>query len=188
MSVPVHDRRSIRLPGWDYRRGGAYFVTICTGGRLCIFGDIVDERMEPNPAGEAVERCWRRLSRRATGVRADDTFVVMPNHVHGIVWLDPPEGTDRGPETGSGPRVPKGSLGAVVRTFKSYSARHIHRLPGHAGMDVWQRNYYETIVRSDVHLERVRRYILDNPRRWAMDPPNPSYRRPVGGRPTWGDG
>lgn len=165
------DRRSPRLRGYDYRTPCAYFVTMCTHGRECSFGEL--ER-------EILEYCWGRIGRYATGARGD-TFVAMPNHVHGILWLTKPR---RDVLTPNGLVVPTGSLGAVIRGFKSVATKRINLLRGSPGAPVWQRNHHDRIIRADNALERIRTYIIDNPRKWADDPNNPANLaapyRPVG--------
>ena len=268
-------RRSLRLRGYDYTQGGAYFVTIVVQGRQCLFGDVVDGEMRLNDAGEMVHRLWEELPGRFPSIIMD-TFVVMPNHIHGIIILDNPVGprdrpvgvplvgtqgpgtratadTDTGVDTDGGPvgvplvgaqdpgtratadtdtgvdtdgrpvgvplvgtqgpgtratadtdtgadtdgspgtrankdtrattRVaPTGGrgfgLGNVVGAYKSLTtveyARGVKAMnwpPFHGRL--WQRNYYEHIVRSQEDLERVRRYILDNPPQWPFDSENP---------------
>ena len=86
-----HRRRSIRLKGYDYSQPGAYFVTIVTQDRLCLFGDVVEDRMRLNGAGEMAKTAWEGLPRRFRGIGID-VFVVMPNHVHGIIVIDEPVG------------------------------------------------------------------------------------------------
>jgi REP element-mobilizing transposase RayT len=176
-----HHRRSIRLPAYDYARAGAYFVSICSQNRECLFGDVINGDMILNQRGEMVERTWRELAECYPGVEVD-AFVVMPNHVHGIIVL-----------VGAGPRAcPEGSgqpqgvartisLPDVVHRFKSLTTAKyrwgVHNdgwrpFPGR----LWQRNYYEHIVRDEEELNRVRQYIIDNPARWEDDVENPNVR------------
>ena len=176
-----HHRRSIRLPGYDYAQAGAYFITICTKARLCQFGDIVAGRMVLSPFGEIVMHEWQR----SAVIRAElalDVFVVMPNHLHGIVMIleDARQGADvvgahgRAPLPGSPLHRPPRSVGSFIAGFKAAASRRINALdqtPGHA---VWQRNYYEHIIRSEAELSRIRQYISENPARWSEDPENPT--------------
>jgi REP element-mobilizing transposase RayT len=175
--VRYHQRRSIRLPRYDYRDGGAYFVTICTAARDCILA-------EPCIA-DAILKTWRAVGKYARAASGDE-FVVMPNHVHGIIWLDPP---DRSPpeqppsrlrmsSTTGHPIVEPGSLGAIVRAFKSATTKRVNASRGTPGLKIWQRGYHETIIRSENHLRHVRQYIRDNPRKWDEDPNNPKNVRP----------
>ncbi len=165
-----HDRRSIRLPDYDYGQPGAYFVTICTHDRVCLFGDVVDGRMHPTDFGRITRDEWRRTKRVRDNV-ALDTFVVMPNHVHGIVVIT--HRPDRCSESPFAPtrefRSPSHTLGAIVRGFKGAATRRINRRRGTPGEPVWQRGYYEHVIRTRRALDRIRRYIRQNPARWHRD-------------------
>jgi putative transposase len=169
-------RKSTRLKGYDYSQAGAYFVTICTQGRACLFGDAVNDGIRLNALGEIVEREWLRTVEIRPRVQVD-AFVVMPNHMHGILIIRPAGGvgaTRRVAPTRT-PRGPApGSIGAIVGQFKSRTTKHINRLRRTPGMAVWQRNYYEHVIRNDESLNRVRQYILDNPVRWTVDRENPA--------------
>ena len=190
-----HHRRSIRLPAYDYAQAGAYFVTVCTQNHECLLGEVVDGAMVLSEPGRMVETVWRELPQHYPGVEVD-TFVVMPNHVHGIIMLvgagpcacpDNPgqprqvAGQPRG-VSGQPPGVaPTGtmSLPDVVQRFKSLTtARYRHgvlqnRWPPFPGR-LWQRNYYERVIRNDEELNGVRQYIVDNPAHWNDDRENPN--------------
>lgn len=161
-----HHRRSIRLKDYDYRQPGAYFVTLCVQDRAALFGNVSDGVVRHNDAGAMVQTVWEELPACYPGVDIDD-FVVMPNHMHGILVL---LGTAR-TETAL-------SVGDVVQRFKTMTARRyvdgVKRLgwPAFPGR-LWQRNYYEHIIRGDAALDRLTRYILENPSRWAFDDENP---------------
>jgi REP element-mobilizing transposase RayT len=146
----------LRLPHHDYASPGAYFVTVCTHERRCLFGDIRDDAMHPNEMGQTIEACWRDLPHHYVNV-ALDTFVVMPNHVHGIVTIKTPRES-----------VSSHGLMQIVRSFKAFSARRIGVVP------LWQRGYYEHVIRSDESLAKIREYIASNPIRWALDRENPA--------------
>jgi len=230
-----HHRRSIRLRGYDYSQAGAYFVTICTQGRQCCFGDIVDGEMHLNDAGRMVWAEWHALPARFPGIALDE-FVVMPNHLHGIMWIagattradvvgaplvgaqsvDQPDGatTDGATTDGATTRVaptgtdvvgaplvgaqsvdqPDGAttngattrvaptLGEVVGAYKSIATgSYIQGVKDNNWSPfegrLWQRNYYEQIIRDDKALDGIRQYILDNPARWADDEENPEKER-----------
>jgi REP element-mobilizing transposase RayT len=175
----VDRRRSIRLPHWDYRESGAYFVTICTHNRLPLFGRVVEDQTRLNQFGRVVEEEWGR----SADIRAEitlDAFVVMPNHVHGIVWIR------RAPTVGAQGLAPlrndarvrfavqSMSLSSMIRGFKSASKLRVNALRRMPRVAVWQRNYFERVLRNDRELDRAREYILDNPRRWAEDKHNPA--------------
>ncbi len=187
----VHHRRSIRLPGYDYARAGAYFVTICAQNRECLFGEITDGEMRPNDAGRMVQAVVRELPRHFHGV-ATPAFVLMPNHLHMIINLEAPVLRDQGvPELGrAGTRTsPRSStqlpeqgrtagLPEVVSAFKSVTTTRYREgvyeqgWPAFPGK-LWQRNYYERIIRDDGELHAIYQYILDNPLRWNEDQENP---------------
>ena len=197
-----HHRRSIRLPGYDYTQPGAYFVTICTHNREPLFGHVVNGEMVLNAWGRIVWEEWFRSAEiRAEIELFPDEFVVMPNHIHGIVWIvetDDPNArahgdasnvgvTGRSPMHGRAPNVgatgrsplqPRGpaprSLGSFIAGFKSAVTKRINALRGTPGARVWQRNYYEHIIRNERALNAIRRYIAENPQRWHLDRHNPT--------------
>jgi REP element-mobilizing transposase RayT len=188
-----HHRRSIRLREWDYRSDGAYFVTICTHERECLLGEVHDGAMALSPYGCVVQSCWLSLPDHFAGAELD-AFVVMPNHAHAIVILfgrgKAFGGELEGPASmaGSPPNaLPlqkrgaiSGSLAAIVQSRKSVSARRINQLRDTPGAPVWQRNYYEHIIRNARELDAIRQYIDANPANWELDSDNP--RRQCHGR------
>jgi putative transposase len=158
------NRRSIRLGGHDYRLGGSYFITICAAERRPLFSDPGVRRL--------VEETWLQVPQHFDGV-AVDQFVVMPNHFHGIVVLGRAAVGAQHAAPLHGPVVHAGSLGAIVRSFKSAATKQA-RQSGSVSGDVWQRNYYERIIRNDAELNRIREYIALNPTRWEFDRDNPA--------------
>lgn len=172
-------RRSIRLPGYAYTDQGPYFLTITTQNRESIFGSVVAGKMRPNESGQIVRAEWLRSAE----IRPEfwfDAFVVMPNHIHAIVAVAPPESDPRSksPVSDDGiMRRPVHSLGSFVGGFKSATTRRINRSRRTPGAKVWQRNYYEHIIRNDRSLEQIREYIETNPIRWEMDRENPNRTR-----------
>jgi len=169
-----HRRRSIPLPDHDYRSPGAYFVTICTHQGDLLFGDVVDDEVALNEYGQIAHEEWRASEDIRREIELD-AFVIMPNHVHGIVWIrdtgdDPAVGTHDAGANGRAPlHRPPRSLGSFIAGFKSAATGRINRLRGTPGAPVWQRNYYERIIRNDAALGRIRKYIQHNPARWAED-------------------
>jgi REP element-mobilizing transposase RayT len=167
-----HHRRSIRLPGWDYTHAAGYYVTIVTYGREELFGQLMDGRVLLTPAGRVVAALWRNLLERCPAPRTDE-FVVMPNHVHAIVWIVHQLASDQvrapAPRANDRPRLTAGSLGALVGNFKSVSARRINTMRHSPGAPVWQTNYYERIVRNERELQAIRAYIRNNPANWERD-------------------
>jgi len=180
-----HHRRSIRLPEYDYAQPGAYFVTIVTHGREPLFGGVVDGRVVLSKWREIIEKEWQRTAVLRPYVCLD-AFVVMPNHVHAILWIvndadiAPAGAQRRCAPTTTRVNVEPASLGAIVRSFKSVCARRINALRGTPGAPVWQRNYWERVIRDERECNRIRAYVESNPARWETDPENPSVARPGG--------
>ena len=175
-----HRRRSLRLPHHDYAVPGAYFVTLVTHERTPIFGRIEAGRVRLCEPGRIAREEWFRTAElRSNVVLFAEEFVVMPNHVHGVVRIveraAAPVGAQRAAPL---PRstVTPGSLGAIVRAYKAAVTRRVNRLRGTPGAPVWQRNYWEHVVRSERALAAVRRYIAENPLRWHLDVYNPERR------------
>ncbi len=169
-----HHRRSIRLHGYDYSQAGAYAVTACTHGQASLFGRIANGEMRLNAAGRLAESVWDGLPGHYPHV-ALDAFVVMPNHVHGIIIL---ADADQPPPVGAGFKPAptmrtRHGLPEIVRAFKTFSARHINECRRTPGLRVWQRNYFEHVIRNDDALNRIRQYIVDNPAKWSEDRENP---------------
>jgi REP element-mobilizing transposase RayT len=160
-----HHRRSIRLKGYDYTAPGAYYITIIVQHRERILSQIVGGRVTLFPTGKLVEMVWRRLPVHFPRVTLD-AFVIMPDHIHGIIVLsdEPPPHPETPCDRPKGTRP--GSLAAIVQSFKSVSARRINQANSTPGRRVWQEDYYEHIVRDGVDMERIRRYIAANPARW----------------------
>jgi putative transposase len=153
------DRRvSLRLGNYDYTAPGGYFVTACTLGRACLFGDVLADQVHLNPFGNIVADSWRGLA-SLPGVEPD-AFVVMPNHVHGVLFL----------RAGQGPPL---HLGIAVCQLKSGAARRINTLRQTPGKPVWQRGYHERVIRNEDELRSIREYIDLNPLSWALDAENP---------------
>ncbi len=172
-------RRSIRLPGYDYAQPGAYFVTIVAMGRECLFGYVENGEVKLNCFGLIVSEEWRRTPEIRREVELD-AFVVMPNHVHGIVVItsDAQRASDVG-ATGRSPLRPHGpnakSLGALIAGFKASVTKRINVQRDTAHLPVWQRNYYEHVIRDERDWDRIRRYIESNPCAWADDDENPLH-------------
>jgi putative transposase len=182
-----HHRRSIRLRSWDYRAAGAYFVTLMTHGHEPLFGEIVDHTMHFSPFGEIVREEW--LASEAIRREIElDASVVMPNHLHGIVWIvgaqtdvaRPPDASNAEISGGilspSQPALiqrPPRSLGSFVAGFKSACTRRINALRDTPGAPVWLRNYYERVIRNERELNAIRTYIRDNPAHWERDRERP---------------
>jgi REP element-mobilizing transposase RayT len=151
----------MRLAGYDYSLSGAYFVTVCTHGRECLFGEIVADQMRLSPSGESVASVWQALPEHYAHVQLD-AFVVMPNHVHGVVVLAPDEAA----------RVRHG-LSEVIRGFKTFSARRVNELRNARGVAVWQRSFHDQVIRDAAILRDIRNYIAANPSQWLNDREHP---------------
>ena len=170
----VPGRRSIRLQGYDYSHVGVYFVTIATQDRLCLFGDVADGQVLLNDMGRLAADAWQRLETRYPYVILDE-YVVMPNHLHGIVVITGDKGEDGRPNAIDGGRsARRGPLGRLIGAFKMVAAKQINLARDTVGHPLWQRNYYERIVRGEAELARIRAYIRSNPSDWEMDSENPA--------------
>lgn len=165
----IHHRRSLRLQKFDYTSAGAYFITICTHQRACVFGQIAAGAMQPSDAGKIVALVWDEIPVNCPTV-ATDEFVVMPNHIHGIIVIDASNVTT--PHVGARFIAPK-TIGEIVREFKARSTRAVNKTKSIQGVSVWQRNYYEHVIRSESELSAIREYIANNPLQWDLDSNNP---------------
>ena len=173
-----HRRRSIRLRDYDYGQKGAYFVTVCTHNREIIFGDIVDSQMQLNDAGRFVEQRWLDIPNHFPHAELD-AFVVMPNHLHGIILI-----TDTVGANNHSPlqdvvlavqppfRSPSRTIGSIIRGFKIGVGKWFRSNMGISV--VWQRNYYDHVIRNNESLNLIREYIENNPAQWALDRENPA--------------
>ena len=188
-------RRSVRLHGFDYGTAGAYFITICADERDFLFGDVVDGKMVVNDFGVVVGDEWRRTEYLRSNVVLDE-FIIMPNHFHGILFIKDvgahcmrpdtvnhsnPNRAHVGAQTrahvgaqtrahvGAPLRRESGTVGSIIAGFKSAVTKRINILRNTPGFKVWQRNYYERVIRTDVELTDTREYIVNNPVCWHDD-------------------
>jgi REP element-mobilizing transposase RayT len=180
-----HHRRSIRLKGYDYSQPGAYFVTICVEHRECLFGEIVNAEMHCNTFGDIVWKWWNELPNYYAPVVLD-AFVVMPNHIHGIVVIsDVGAGSSRPmstPTNESGRDDPattidapkKRTLGQLMGYFKFEITKEINALCDTGYAKVLQRDYYEHIIRNEREWDAIATYIYNNPANWDADLDNPA--------------
>ncbi len=161
----AHSRRSIRLPGFDYAATGAYFITITLQNREQLLGELIGAGVLLNDFGRIVDESWKSIHHFFT-VELDE-YSIMPDHFHALVWFLEDKGEPQSPVEdvqpihGTQPR----SLDALVQNFKSVTAKRINQIRESPGKQVWQRNYYEHVVRDDRDLENIRRYIRANPYR-----------------------
>lgn len=184
----IHHRRSIRLKGYDYSRSGLYFITLCVVDRICVFGNIVDGKMQLNDIGRLVEEEWLNTVDVRNGDVRLHNYIVMPNHFHAIIEIcecmdecDSSQilNTDNVGECEKGEcekdecekgecdsplrmKSPSKTVGAIVRGFKGAVSRQL-------GYSVWQRNYYEHIIRTGESYRQISDYIVNNPTKWQDD-------------------
>jgi putative transposase len=189
-------RQSLRLKNYNYALPGGYFLTLCTQHQQCVFGEIVDGVMQLNDAGKMLERWWLNLHTKFAIIQTD-SFVVMPNHFHGIVFIaDVGQGTHMGVPlraypVGANQRVRPEiqhsvradpcvrpdiavSIPTIVQWLKTMTTNdYIHGVKNLAWQafenKLWQRNYYEHVIRDDASLEKIREYIVNNPMQWTLD-------------------
>ena len=159
-----YHRKSMRLQGYDYTFPGAYFVTMVTQLRECLFGKVVDSEMQVNQFGLIVEHAWMDLPSHYPQVTLE-AFVVMPNHVHGIVVINECRG---GSQTRPYRMIQHG-LPEIVRAFKSFSAMRINQLQKRDRVAVWQRSFYDHIIRNEQDFRNIWEYIHNNPQKWQDD-------------------
>jgi len=191
-----NNRQSLRLDEYDYSTPGVYFVTICVNKHLCLFGGIEDEDMKVNAAGRMVWKWWNELNNKFEIIQTDEA-VVMPNHFHGIVIINENSNVgaalcgrptkhqqmdgnnNKPPNTPGQPhRVAPTSLFDVMEWFKTMTTNEYIRnvkqsgwLPFHKKL--WQRSYYDRIVRDEDELNSIREYVMYNPLKWGVDQNHP---------------
>ncbi len=169
------------MKGYDYSLAGGYFITITTYRRICLFGDIVDGRILLNPCGVIAREQWVRLQKRFPPCDFS-TFIIMPNHIHGIILIVRGAGEESltthvqiPPQRPySDPNLPITILGNIIRSYKSSVAYRINAMRGFLSPPVWQRNYYDHIIRHERDYEAILKYIEANPVNWADDRLHPT--------------
>ena len=164
-------RKSVRLANYDYSQSGAYFITICTQDRLNVFGDIVRDVAEQalfscrlNPKGNIVENEWYRLNNRFPNISLEK-FVVMPNHVHGIIVI----GCETRQEQSPCPTVRNSTIGDILCAYKSVTTKSCNKMDAATGRKIWQYKYHDHIIRNNDEYMRICQYIDDNPAKWKED-------------------
>lgn len=170
----IHKRHSIRINNYDYSSVGAYFITICAENRDNLFGRIENNKLILNKFGNIVENEWIKTSEIRKNVEIDD-FIVMPNHFHGIIIIS---GINQGVSQYAPTKMhdtvnklcsPSQTVGAIVRGFKASVTKKINILRDVYRQTVWQRNYFEHVIRNEYDLMRIREYIINNPANWETD-------------------
>jgi REP element-mobilizing transposase RayT len=181
-----HHRRSIRLKEYDYTQPGAYYITLCTKARQCLFGDVVKGEMHLNSLGNIAFTCWQTIPDHLPHVELD-VFVIMPNHLHGILVISdtlirarqcraPTIEQNHIPKTEKFGKPVSGSIPTVIRSYKSAVTKRINAICNTKYTSlIWQRDLYEHISRDEASVHNIRRYIVENPWRWADDPENPQH-------------
>ena len=170
-------RRSIRLKGFDYSTNGAYFLTICVRNRECLLGEIQDGKMLLNDYGEIVRDVWEGLPKQVLDIDLDE-YVIMPNHFHAILVIDKSVDSANvydGLDVNEAKDRRKMLLPKVVGRFKMLAAKAINQSREIEG-SFWQRNYHENVIRSEEDLQRVREYIVNNPKQWEIDENHPDHK------------
>ena len=174
-----HHRRSIRLHGYDYSQPGWYFITICTRNRESLFGEIVNGKMILNDAGTIVRTEWVKTGKIRQNIKLDK-FVIMPNHLHGIIKIVAMSDIHVGAHSNVSSRQTEqfgkstqNTIPTIIKLFKSTTTKQINQMQNTPGLKLWQRNYYEHIIRDGHKMARIREYITNNPAQWATDQENP---------------
>ena len=174
-------RKQIRLKDYDYSSNGWYYLTICAQKHQCLFGEIIDGIVKLNGAGKIINRFWLKIPKRFKNIELDE-YIIMPNHLHGIIVINH-IGRENRAMNGRENRAP--TLGQIVAYFKYQSTKYINNTVGagssrpiHAGSSrpiqkIFQRNYYEHIIRNEIDLNKIREYIWLNPKMWDRDRNNP---------------
>ncbi|MFC3852001.1 transposase [Salinispirillum marinum] len=160
MTISQPTRISPQPKDFDYSTAGAYFLTLCTHQKTCIFGNVIDGKMYSNALGKIVLEEWSELEETYFKL---DAFILMPNHVHGVVWLK-----------GLSQKTnllfqPKPNITKLISRFKMRSAKRINELQGRQDQPLWQRGYWDRVVRDETELTHIREYIKHNPKKWALD-------------------
>jgi REP element-mobilizing transposase RayT len=173
----IHHRKSIRLKGYDYAQEGLYFITICCQDKAQLFGEIMNGEMILNECGEIADKCWMEIPEHFPNVELHE-YIIMPNHVHGIIEIKfksnvptviPSVATVAtvGANNHSPLRSPSKTIGSMVRGFKIGVTKWMRQNTN--VYDVWQRNYYDNIIRNDQSYQRISNYIQNNPKNWKED-------------------
>jgi REP element-mobilizing transposase RayT len=163
----MRERKHIRLKDYDYSKDGYYFITICSKGRKEFFGDISEGEINLNRYGEIVNQCWCNLPKHYLNCSLD-SFVIMPNHVHGIIVIDNENVVGNGLKP-----FPTHGLSEIIRGFKTFSSRKINEEIENNYKFQWQKSFYDHIIRSEKSLDLIREYIQNNPLKWDLDRENP---------------
>ena len=170
----TNNRKTLRLKYWDYSSSGYYFVTICTRDRQYLLGHMKNSEFVPSCFGVMVPKIWNELEHRFQNIKTDE-FILMPDHIHGIIYISPDNTASVGaihelPLQTTRPKRRNMLLSKIIGYLKMNTAKQINRLRDTPGTPVWQRNYYEHIIRNENELFEYRKYIQENPLKWESDP------------------
>ena len=174
MTIPVPQRKTIRFQGYDYSQEGLYFVTLCCRDKVCRFGKVQIGEMVLNEMGEIAKQCWLDIPNHFPHMVLHE-FIIMPNHVHGILEIVEDVGANNySPENEIISRSPSKTIGSAVRGFKIGVTKwfNTHRAKDFSPLQtksIWQRNYYEHIIRNDHSYKNISDYIKSNPSNWLQD-------------------
>jgi putative transposase len=181
MPDPNFRHRTVRIQGFDYSQPGAYFITICTWQKDLIFGNIAKGTIHLSKVGEFAGKELEKLSLTFSEIHLD-TFVVMPNHVHILITIsenDTATSSVKASKTEAFGHPVTGSIPTIVRAYKAAVTRRAALLRDSPVSQVWQRNYYEHVVRTEREKERIYAYIVSNPIQWDFDDENPTGRNKI---------
>jgi REP element-mobilizing transposase RayT len=167
------DRRSIRLENYDYTQPGMYFVTVCAKNKRNPFGGINNLIIKPNRIGKIVKECWVATTEHFPYAGLDE-WTLMPNHIHGIIEIKECRGKACLAPTPAFGKPPAHALSSIAGSFKSAASKKVNQVQKRTGVSIWQRNYYEHVIRDEEDLFRIREYIINNPEQWELDRENPN--------------
>ncbi len=177
---PDRHRKNIRLEDYDYSSPGFYFVTIVSYKRKNNFGEIIDGEIKLNSLGMIVEKTWQEIPQHFPYIEVD-SYVVMPNHFHGIVIIKEVGArhkVSRNEDSAEPLQMETQPLGVIVRSFKSTVTKSAHDLGLFVGEKIWQRNYYEHIIRDEDDYQQIVDYVASNPSNWEFDHENHENLKP----------
>ena len=163
-------RKPLRLKNYNYSDEGFYYITICTKNKISYFGQIIDGKMILNDYGKIVDDYWKNLTKQYNNVLLDE-YVIMPNHIHGIIIIGEADKTGQCPVTTdnkSDGAIGYGLLSKVINSFKGLVTKSIKRTPGGSNFG-WQRSFFDHVIRNEKSLLAIRQYIQNNPLKWHLD-------------------
>ncbi|MBI3591049.1 MAG: transposase [Candidatus Melainabacteria bacterium] len=160
--------KSTRLPNWNYSSDGFYFITICTKNRKCFFGNIINGQIELSEIGKIVQKYWQEIPQHFENVSLDE-FVIMPNHLHGIVVIENCRMPIRSRDGVTPSLQQRPTLGQIIGYFKYQTTKIINQIRNMSYVPIWQPRFYDHIIRDEKSLNSIRNYIKNNPIKWNLD-------------------